>query len=238
MKIRIKFSKTGNLKYIGHLDTMRCFQKIMRRAEVDSAYSEGFSPHQIMSFASPLGVGMTSEGEYVDIEVLSTESSAKMMERINRVSVDGIRITGYVKLPEKSKTAMSMVAAADYLLTFDVPVDQQTKDAFAEFLKQESVIIHKKTKKQELDMEIRPLIYKTEFLQNEKGQDQLFLQVSAGSAANLKPEQVMEAFAAWRNVPEGSLPFHNHRLEMYADLAKENRKRKLVSLESLGEIIE
>lgn len=238
MKIRIKFSKTGNLKYIGHLDTMRCFQKIMRRAEVDMVYSEGFSPHQIMSFASPLGVGLTSEGEYVDIEVLSTESSAKMIERINRVSVDGIQVSRYVKLPDKAKTAMSMVAAADYLLTFSVPAGQQIKDEFAEFLKQQSIMIRKKTKKQELDMEIRPLIYKTEFLQNDMGQDQLFMQVSAGSAANLKPEQVMEAFAAWRQAPEGSLPFHNHRLEMYADLAEKKQKKKLVPLESLGEILE
>ena len=51
MKIRIKFSKQGAMKFIGHLDTMRYFQKAMRRADVDIRYSEGFSPHQIMSFA-------------------------------------------------------------------------------------------------------------------------------------------------------------------------------------------
>ena len=62
MKIRIKFSKVGHLKYIGHLDIMGCFQKVMRRSEVDIAYSAGFSPHQIMSFASPLGLGLTSDG--------------------------------------------------------------------------------------------------------------------------------------------------------------------------------
>lgn len=59
MKIRIKFSKQGAMKFIGHLDTMRYFQKAMRRADVDIRYSEGFSPHQIMSFAAPLGVGLT-----------------------------------------------------------------------------------------------------------------------------------------------------------------------------------
>ena len=47
MKIRIKFSKQGAMKFIGHLDTMRYFQKAMRRADVDIRYSEGFSPHQI-----------------------------------------------------------------------------------------------------------------------------------------------------------------------------------------------
>ena len=75
MKIRIKFRKYGVMKFIGHLDMMRYFQKAMRRAEIDIAYSEGFSPHQIMSFAAPLGVGITSDGEYLDIEVHSTRNS-------------------------------------------------------------------------------------------------------------------------------------------------------------------
>ena len=77
MKIRIKFRKYGTMKFIGHLDVMRYFQKAIRRAEVNIRYSEGFSPHQIMSFAAPLGVGITSKGEYVDIEVLDTENSKK-----------------------------------------------------------------------------------------------------------------------------------------------------------------
>ena len=68
MKIRIKFRKWGVMKFIGHLDMMRYFQKVMRRADVDIRYSEGFSPHQIMSFAAPLGVGITSDGEYLDID--------------------------------------------------------------------------------------------------------------------------------------------------------------------------
>ena len=85
MKIRIKFRKYSTMKFIGHLDVMRYFQKAIRRAEVNIRYSEGFSPHQIMSFAAPLGVGITSKGEYVDIEVLDTENSKKMVDRLNAV---------------------------------------------------------------------------------------------------------------------------------------------------------
>ena len=65
MKIRIKFAKYGTMKFIGHLDMMRFFQKAIRRADIDIKYSEGFSPHQIMSFAAPLGVGIESRGEYM-----------------------------------------------------------------------------------------------------------------------------------------------------------------------------
>ena len=77
MKIRIKFRKTGIMKFIGHLDVMRLFPEghPKSRSEVNIRYSGGFSPHQIMSFAAPLGVGITSNGEYVDIEVHSTGTS-------------------------------------------------------------------------------------------------------------------------------------------------------------------
>lgn len=112
MKIRIKFRKYGTMKFIGHLDVMRYFQKAIRRAEVNIRYSEGFSPHQIMSFAAPLGVGITSKGEYVDIEVLDTENSKKMVDRLNAVMSEGFEILEYKLLPDDAANAMSIVAAA------------------------------------------------------------------------------------------------------------------------------
>jgi len=69
LKARIKFRKYGVMKFIGHLDIMRFFQKVMRRADIPIAFTGGYSPHMIMSFANPLGVGLTSDGEYFDIEL-------------------------------------------------------------------------------------------------------------------------------------------------------------------------
>ena len=69
MKVRIKFSKEGPVKFVGHLDTMRYFQKAIRRANLPVAFSGGYSPHMIMSFAAPLGVGTESLGEYFDLEL-------------------------------------------------------------------------------------------------------------------------------------------------------------------------
>ena len=62
MKVRIKFSKEGPVKFVGHLDTMRYFQKAIRRANLPVAFSGGYSPHMIMSFAAPLGVGTEMSG--------------------------------------------------------------------------------------------------------------------------------------------------------------------------------
>ena len=114
MKIRIKFSKQGHMKFIGHLDTMRYFQKVMRRANVDICYSEGFSPHQKMSFAAPLGVGIVSNGEYFDIEVNSTDSSNEMIKRINEANVEGIEVLKYKLLDDNAKNCMAIIAGADY----------------------------------------------------------------------------------------------------------------------------
>ena len=118
MKVRIKFAKQGNGKFIGHLDVMRYFQKAMRRADIAICYSGGFSPHQIMSFAAPLGVGITSIGEYFDIQVEEGENVSSMKERLNQVMAEGFWIESCLRLPDSAGNAMSIVSAARYTVSF------------------------------------------------------------------------------------------------------------------------
>ncbi len=236
MKIRIKFSKQGPLRFIGHLDVMRYFQKVMRRAEVPIRYSEGFSPHQIMSFASPLSVGLTSSGEYMDIEVLSTESSKTMVERLNAVSADGIRVLSYRLLPDTAKNAMSSVAAADYTMWFKegyVPEDEDSfYERFLAFCGQASIETVKQTKKGEKTVDLKPYLY--EVRRTDNG---VFLKLSAGSAANVKPEQVMEAFYHSLSEEYPLFAFQIQREEVYAEEGTEDAHRFL-PLEAYGTEIE
>ena len=102
MKFRIKFRKYGPVRFIGHLDVMRFFQKAIRRAGIDVTYTTGFSPHQVMSFAAPLGVGLTSNGEYMDIEVNSFHSCQDVLERLNQASVPGIEVVSVKELPKEA----------------------------------------------------------------------------------------------------------------------------------------
>lgn len=230
MKIRIKFGKYGDMKFIGHLDVMRYFQKVMRRAEVDICYTAGFSPHQVMSFAAPLGVGLTSDGEYLDIEVNSAGSSEEMVRRMNQAGAEEIPVKSFRQLPDDAKNAMSLVAAADYLVSFRPGHEPEIRDfgkALEEFFAQEQIIILKKTKKSETEQDIRPMIYRLE-----PRQEGIFMQVATGSAANLKPELVMEAFYRFLGLEAGQFDWMVHRLEVYADTGVE--QRKLVALEDLG----
>jgi len=68
-RLRIKFSRGEEIKYISHLDLMRCWERALKRADVPLMYSEGFSPHPRISLAAPLALGVTSEAELMDITV-------------------------------------------------------------------------------------------------------------------------------------------------------------------------
>ena len=100
MKARIKFRKYGVMKFIGHLDIMRFFQKVMRRADIPIAFTGGYSPHMIMSFANPLGVGLTSDGEYFDIELTEPIDFDAAVERMNATMVEGIEVVNMVEISD------------------------------------------------------------------------------------------------------------------------------------------
>jgi radical SAM-linked protein len=236
MKLRIKFSKHGPVKFIGHLDIMRYFQKAIRRAEIDIKYSEGFSPHQVMSFAAPLGVGLTSNGEYMDIEVNSMTDTKTVMEQLNAVMVDGIHISECRILDERAKNAMSLVAAADYTLKFregNQPADLEGfLKGLESFIDQPQIDVTKKTKKGEKDVDIKPWIY-----QLSVNGETIFMKISAGSADNLKPELVMEAYHKFLGLTLPEFAFHIQREEVYGNTGDEVN-RVLVPLGHIGESCE
>ena len=239
MKIRIKFRKWGSMKFIGHLDMMRYFQKVMRRADVDIRYSEGFSPHQIMSFAAPLGVGITSDGEYFDIEVHSTKSSAEMIADMNKTMVDGVEITGYVALPDNAKTAMSIVAAADYVLSYkegyDVPFSVEEWKAKVDelFTSQNTFTIVKKTKKSEREVDLKPLVYAFDVIE-EDGKPAFYINVSTGSVDNIKPELLLASMYEKLGLEYNESAIAIHRKDVYAIDDKSGEKMPLLDF---GEVI-
>lgn len=233
MKARIKFRKYGVLRFIGHLDVMRFFQKLMRRADIPIAFTGGYSPHMIMSFASPLGIGLTSDGEYLDIELTAPVDSREAVKRMNEECVEGIEIISIRQISdEKKMTGMTILAAADYLISVKKgALPENWKEAFADFMAQREICVIKQTKRSEREEDIRPLIFRWE-IQGEN----IWLQLAAGSRNNLKPDLVMDTLLSVCAIPEDSVSFAYHRLEMYADKGKDG-ERNLVSLESLGQEI-
>jgi len=267
MKVRIKFQKYGAMKFIGHLDVMRYFQKAFRRAGYESEYSKGYNPHQIMSFAAPLGLGITSDGEYLDAELVRAEDPVIMIKKLNDVMTEGFHITGFKVLKDreenqKAVSAMSLMDVADYLVSlkdgYDINssiIDQESfKKVFDKFLEQDTIDIVKKTKKNETNVNIKPMI-KVVAYDKKEFQEKLatvvketpikavnyesvaeafdngilvYLQVSSSSAENLKPELVMEAFYDYLQLEFNKFAWQIHRLEIYT---RDEETKRLIPLD-------
>lgn len=233
MKLRIKFTKSGSMKFIGHLDMMRYFQKAIRRAKLDVIYTGGYSPHQIMSFAAPLGVGLESNGEYLDIEVNSVTTSTEMINQLNSVMVDGIEILSMKELPTDAGNAMASVAAASYLVKFRSgklpPFDLYSQ---LEILKKmESIIIVKQTKKSSAELDLKPFIFD---LRKVEDQDEIYMFVDSSSAGNIKPKYVIDALYAINNMVLDEFDLQITRLDTYTNIGTDDKKN-LVPLDSIGD---
>ena len=219
------------MKFIGHLDIMRYFQKAIRRAEIPIAFTSGYSPHMITSFANPLGVGLTSDGEYFDIELTEPIASREAVKRLNEQMVDGMEIVSFVQIPDDKKSkGMSIVAGADYLSSVkngSLPEDLAEK--LEAFYAQNEICVVKKTKKSEKEVDIRPMIYKLECRNGG-----IYMRVAAGSVQNLKPELVTEAFARYLGMDDEEVAFTHHRLETFAESEDADGKTVLVPLDALG----
>lgn len=220
------------MKFVGHLDTMRYFQKAIRRAELPVAFSGGYSPHMIMSFAAPLGVGTTSLGEYFDMELTETMPTAEIQQRLNETMVEGVTVCSVRQVEDgKASTAMALVAAADYYVSFREGKEPSVpwREKFSEFLDQKEIVVTKKTKRSEKTVDIRPFIYKAELLD-----EGIFMQLASASSNYTKPELVMDTFMKWIGEEPKEFAYLIERREVYAD-AGENRNPRFIPLEELGE---
>ena len=191
MKVRIRFSKTGALVYIGHLDVMRYFQKLFRRSKIPVAYTEGFSPHQVLSFSHPLPLGMESVGEYADVELTERITTEEALKNMRKMSVPEIGIHSFKELPDKCENAMASVLAARYEVMFekDIPFSDICAAAY-DLMSKEEIIVLKRSKKNEKEVNIRPLVYELEADEKSRCLNML---VSSGSRDNIKPELVINA---------------------------------------------
>lgn len=233
MKLRIKFSKEGSMIFVGHLDLMRYFQKAMRRAFIDITYTSGFSPHPVMSFAAPLGVGLYSNGEYMDIEVDSAESSDSVKGMLNAVMAEGITILDVKRLPDGAGNAMASVAAASYTVQFRKGYEPEFDifDYLDTFLSQSCIQMIKRTKKGEKELDLKPFIFQ---LTGNRDHHSIYMMVDASSSGNIKPTMVMSAIYEFIGYKTGEFDFIITREDTFTNANKEYPD-SFVSLNAVGD---
>ncbi len=190
MRIRIKFAKKNDAKYLGHLDIMRFFQRLFNRADILMEYSEGFNPHQKLSFAQPLGVGILSNGEYLDAEIKDGQNLNLILSNLNEFSGSGFEILSIKEVIGNSKS-MAALRYAKYRIVGDFNFDSSIIDLL---LSKNSLIVPKTTKSGTKDVDIRPLIHDLRFENND-----LVFTVSAASDNNLKADTLLSVLCDLSN---------------------------------------
>ncbi len=262
MRVRVKYSKQGLMRFIGHLDMMRYFQKACRRAGIDVVYTEGMSPHMSMSFALPLGVGMTSDSEYVDVDLVESIPGQEIVNRLNRSVPEGIHFTEARQIPEgKIHKGMNLAARADFTLRMKPCTVPETGPAEAGESQARSqaepfVVSSEDSRRTPWDLawheDFLSWLKKPEIMVMKKGKKalkeinirplifearfdgpKLMLGLSAGLDRNIRPELVMQAFADQTGREYHPCMFSINRDEVYADKGKDGQ-HAFVPLIALG----
>lgn len=201
--IRIRFAKGEEVKFLSHLDVLRTMERAIRRAKLPIALSEGFHPKPRITFAQALALGVTSEGEYMDIHLTESLSPSEVIKRLNQVFPVGFQALEASTVDAKSAKLMSVVERAVYQIVLDPPVGK-IADSVETLLSTKEMQVEKETKKGKRIVDIRPLIFDLRVVKNNEEQQVLRLVSKASNTGSLRPEEVLKALA----IPVSSARIH------------------------------
>ncbi len=182
-KVRLKFSKLGMGKYISHLDLLRTFTRAIHRAGLPVRYSQGFNPHQLITFSLPLALGVTSETEFVDIDFEDGTDKLLIVKGLNKCLPPDIKIL------EASTPAIKAndIVSARYMVTLRLK-NSIAADMLNKFFEQTEIPAVKKTKRGEKEINLREYIKSYEFKNLTEKAAEFEVILSAGGESNIKPD--------------------------------------------------
>ena len=132
-RLRIRFCRGQEVKFISHLDILRLWQRALHRAEISVAYSEGFSPHPRISLAAPLPIGVTSQAELMGILCTKWVSPHFFTAAVSQQLPPGIEILQVYQAALTLPSLQSQVRHAEYRV--EVETEKGGKDIEAAITK-------------------------------------------------------------------------------------------------------
>lgn len=187
MRLRIHFAKTEAMRYTGHLDLHRAWERTMRRAGLPLAYSQGFRPHPRINLGCALPLGFTSRDEVVDIWLEQSCSTEEVESLLKDALPPGIQLRCVEVADEKEPALQAQVQAAEYLITFLQALPDL--NANLECIRQSESLPRQRRGKA---YDLRPLILEMHRLRDdEAGQPRLQIILSAREGATGRPEEVI-----------------------------------------------
>ena len=184
--VRLKFKKTGSLQYISHLDLQRTFNRVITRACLPVWYTKGFNPHAKLVFSTPLSVGAQSVYEFLDIRIDREFPCEEIKERLNRELTDELTVLdAYIPNSDFSEIAWAAYTVEIHSHGMDEAKAQEIENT----LKTSPLVLTKKTKAGDREIDIIPLIHSVEWKLDEKAETlTLWVVLKATTGEYLNPE--------------------------------------------------
>ena len=185
MRIRITFVKQGALRYTGHLDLHKLWERAARRAELPLAYSQGFHPQPKMNMAAALPLGFSSRCEVMDMRLEREIPLEDLSARLNRTLPSGLQVVGVQQVDEREPALQTQVESAEYEVALTEVVDQSELERRMESVLQSKALSRERRGK---PYDLRPLIEELKLLPDAK----IFMRLRAREGATGRPEEVLD----------------------------------------------
>lgn len=205
MRMLLQFQKGDIVRHLGLLDLQRTMQRALRRSGLPVAYSKGFNPHMVMSFASALSSGIPGDAELLDVSLCDDHVTEEMcLEAMNRVLPPSLRASRVRLVDDRFPKVGAALEQAEYRIVANGEPAKKIVAVMEQFLAEEEIMALRKTKKSETMVNIRPMIH--ELRAEYDGQTDrmtMFARVSFVEAATLKPELLLSALSTYAGVELG-----------------------------------
>ena len=208
-RLRATFGVDGPLRYISVLDMGRLWERLLRRAGVPLAYTQGFNPHPRLQFASALPVGYSSECELLDLWLAERMEPAEFAALASDQAPLGLTVLQVEEVPLKVPAPQALVRAAHYQVRLWAEAPREDVErALGQLLARPSIPRQRQKKGHLADYDLRPLIQEIRYLSSEGGCHELYMILRAGAEGSGRPEEVVDALG----LPGTQYTIHRVRL--------------------------
>lgn len=196
MRIRITFIKQGALRYTGHLDLHKLWERAARRAELPLAYSQGFHPQPKMNMAAALPLGFSSRCEVMDMKLEHDIPLQDLPTRLNTTLPSGLQVVEVQQVDERAPALQTQVVSAEYEVTLTEPIDDSELKRRIDSVMEISSLPRERRGKM---YDLRPLIEELNLPTHK-----IFMRLTAREGATGRPEEVLDVLG---------IPFEGTRIE-------------------------
>ncbi|MBI2853262.1 MAG: DUF2344 domain-containing protein [Chloroflexi bacterium] len=193
-RLRVRFARGNEVKFISHLDIMRMWERTLRRAQIPLALSEGFNPHPRFSLAAPLPVSVTSEAELMDVFLTRWQSPQAFTAGVSQQLPPGFQILGVIAISPNMPSLQAQVRFAEYRV--EAAAEKETsaaEEAISHLLSLESLPWHHRRDTGERNYDIRKLIDDLWLIGSCREVCTIGMRLRCDSAGSGRPEQVTAA---------------------------------------------